>query len=159
MLIYLLVVGALFLTWSFFYYLTQWTLVKLKVKQEKRIYIKVLSATALSFIVFSILLPMIVMYIIGYEKSRKFTRERWCEMPAKRYETRKNLVKSKLLMQKSKGNIKMLLDDPTSENDSLQQWVYDLGMSSAGLGFQFNTLILKFRNDTVVQADIAEYID
>jgi len=63
---------------------------------------------------------------------------------------RDDLVNNGMLEQKSKKKVIEIIGLPDYSSDTSNIWRYDLGMSGAGLGFQFNTLHITFENDRVV---------
>lgn len=156
----LLISGAgLILFWYGSYRVFRWLLAKGKMNIADKMFTGILMSTGLTFFVAIEMFPRAVLYLITYEKQYRFSRERWCADPSRRYLMRKHIMKSGLLHMKSKQEIQTLLDPPTWRNDSLQRWIYDLGMGSAGFGVSFHSLIVTFKNDTVNKAELGEVFD
>ena len=93
-----------------------------------------------------------------YEPQYDFDREKWFADKHSRFEMRDDIVESRILKGKSKSEIIELIGKPVS-NDSTELWTYDLGMSDAGLGWQFNYLELTFENEQVSSVKKLEIID
>ena len=93
-----------------------------------------------------------------YEPQYDFDREKWFADKHSRFEMRDDIVESRILKGKSKSEIIELIGKPVS-NDSTELWTYDLGMSGAGLGWQFNYLELTFENEQVSSVKKLEIID
>ena len=93
-----------------------------------------------------------------YEPQYDFDREKWFADKHSRFEMRDDIVESRILKGKSKSEIIELIGKPVS-NDSTELWTYDLGMSGAGLGWQFNYLELTFENEQLSSVKKLEIID
>ena len=68
------------------------------------------------------------------------------------------IIESKILQGKSKTDVFKTIGSPEVK-DSTGIWKYDLGMSSAGFGLQFNFLELTFSHDKVSTVNLIEVID
>lgn len=84
-----------------------------------------------------------------YEPQFDFDKEKWFADKHSRYKMREDIIESKILEGKSKSEIVEIIGKPES-NDSIELWTYDLGMSDAGLGWQFNYLELTFKDGKVI---------
>ena len=71
---------------------------------------------------------------------------------------RDDLVKSNILIGKTKNEVIQLIGRSESA-DSTDIWTYNLGMSSSGLGWQFNSLQLIFENGIVIDVEKQEQMD
>lgn len=107
-------------------------------------WIGTLFLTPLIYVCFVIM----IFYVITYEPSRNFNKERWFSDTEKRYEMRDDIVKSKILLGKTKSEIIELIGRP-GKGDSTNVWNYDLGMSGNGFGWQFNNIELTFIDNIV----------
>ena len=61
---------------------------------------------------------------------------------------RDDIVNSNILKSKTKQELIQLIGKPDIK-DSTNIWIYDLGTSGAGLGWQFNSLKITFKNREV----------
>jgi hypothetical protein len=93
-----------------------------------------------------------------YEPQYDFEKERWFADKNARFKMRDDLVNSGILNGKSKSEIIELIGKSQS-NDSTEIWTYDLGMSGAGFGWQFNSLKLTFENGKVSDVKKQEIVD
>ena len=93
-----------------------------------------------------------------YEPQYDFDKERWFADIHSRHEMRDDLIDSKILEGKSKSEIINTIGE-SEKKDSTDVWTYDLGMSGAGFGVQFNYLKLTFENDLVSMVEKIEIID
>lgn len=71
---------------------------------------------------------------------------------------RDNLIKSRILNGKTKSEIVELIGKSEGD-DSTDIWTYNLGMSGAGFGWQFNSLQLTFKNGKVADVKKQEIVD
>jgi len=96
-------------------------------------------------------------YIYNYYSDRDFNAKAWETNKFKRYEFSKNLINSKLLLNKSKKEVKILLGKPESivESDS---WEYFLGEEPSfvlyGAEFKLMVHFKKGKVDNVGQQSI-----
>ena len=93
-----------------------------------------------------------------YEPQYDFEKERWFADKNTRFEMRDDLVNSEILNGKTKSEIIELIGKSESA-DSTEIWTYDLGMSGAGFGWQFNSLQLTFENGKVSDVKKIEIAD
>ena len=133
-------------------------LLKRRIKDEKK-------RNATSVIITIILAPILYVGIITaffsylfHEPQFDFEKERWFANERKRFEMRDDLVKSNILIGKTKNEIIQLIGRSESA-DSTDFWTYNLGMSSSGLGWQFNSLQLIFENGIVIDVEKQEQMD
>lgn len=71
---------------------------------------------------------------------------------------RDDIVESGLLQDIEKSEVIWILGKP-ERGDSTDIWVYDLGVSQAGFGWQFNDLQVHFENDIVKRVEVIETVD
>lgn len=93
-----------------------------------------------------------------YVPQYDFDREKWFADKHSRFEMRDDIVESEILIGKSKSEIIDFIGNPEF-SDSTKIWTYDLGMSGAGFGWQFNSLELTFKNDKVEEVKKIEIVD
>lgn len=141
------------------FFVLRWTLKRI-IKTDKDL------RTALTWIGTIVLTPLIYFGLIialfsamFYEPTRDFDKEKWFADKEKRYEMRDDLVNSEILKNKNKKEVADILGLPDFETDTTNIWNYDLGTSGAGLGWQFNTLLITFDNDRVTKVEKQEIVD
>jgi len=93
-----------------------------------------------------------------YEPQYSFDKEKWFSEKHKRFEMRDDIIDSKILEGKRKFEIIDLIGKPDS-GDSSDNWTYNLGGSSSGFGWQFNSLELTFNRDKVEKVKKIEIVD
>ena len=71
---------------------------------------------------------------------------------------RDDIVESEILIGKSKSEIIEFIGKPEFK-DSADVWTYNLGMSGAGFGWQFNFLEVSFENGKVSKVKKNEIVD
>lgn len=64
------------------------------------------------------------------EQNHKFSKRKWEHNPDDHYQIAEDLVKKKLLINKSETEVIDLLGEPTNRYDSLNFWRYNLGVES-----------------------------
>ncbi len=129
-------------------------------------YIKNQKHRKLSTIIGTIILTPILFYgiiyiflsYIFYEPQYKFDKEKWFSERNKRFEMRNDIINSEILIEKSKNQVLNLIGEPT-KGDTSDVWSYRLGMGGGGVLFQFNELVVTFKNDTVRTVEKLEIIE
>lgn len=128
------------------------------IKDKKiRNWISVGGTVIIAPIVYFGLVIMFFSYLF-YEPQYDFDTEKWFADKHSRYEMRDDIVESKILEGKTKIEIIKFIGKPKMQ-DSTDLWKYDLGVSGAGFGWQFNYLELTFENDKVSKVNKIEIID
>lgn len=103
--------------------------------------------------------------IVMHEPELDFNAAEWNHNVMDRHLMGKNLLESKLLLNKDSNKILQILGQPMPaannnyhiHTDSI--WDYDMGSGSAGFGFEFHTLRLTFENGKVVGVQHHTMID
>ena len=92
-----------------------------------------------------------------YVPQYDFDRQKWFADKHTRFEMRDDIVENEILIGKSKSEIIDFIGNPEF-GDSTKIWTYDLGISTAGFGWQFNNLELTFKNEKVKEVKKIEII-
>ena len=95
-------------------------------------------------------LILLLICYIEYIPESTFNEQKWCTETASRYKMRDDLIDNQILKLKNKSEVVTLLGNP-SNSTSDNQWIYDLGISSAGFGVQFHSLQITFKNNVVAK--------
>lgn len=128
-------------------------------KGRKGIRYSVITTLIATPILFYIAIVSVLFFkLFAPEFQKDFDRTAWTEIKELRYEMRDDLVESKILENKTKTEVVKLLGEP-DRKDSTGIWTYDLGVSKAGFGWQFNDLKIHFNNDRVEETELIEIID
>lgn len=139
------------------YFILKW-LLKRFIVDTKALKITSIVGTIILSPLLYIGLILIFMSYLFYQPQYEFNKSKWIASKHLRYEMRDNIVESRILNGKSKSEIIELIGK-SENNDSLDIWIYDLGMSGAGFGWQFNSLELSFKNGQVNNVRKIEIID
>tara|TARA_R100000306_G_C4324332_1_gene116848 strand:- start:239 stop:724 length:486 start_codon:yes stop_codon:yes gene_type:complete len=118
--------------------------------------ITTLIATPILFYISIVSVLFFKLFVPEFQKD--FDKTSWTELKELRFEMRDDLVESKILENKSKAEVIDLLGEP-DRKDTTGTWTYDLGVSKAGFGWQFNDLKIHFDNDRVEETELIEIID
>jgi len=97
-------------------------------------------------------LAILIFSIIEYYPNRDFDKGRWLNDRETRYELSKNIIESKMLIGKTKTEIRRLLGDESNKDD-VDQWQYYLGFKPEILDIDPSTLIIDFKNDRVINVE------
>ena len=128
------------------------------IKNDKvRIWTSAIATLILGIAVYIGLVSALFSYLF-YEPQLDFNKEKWDTDKKSRFEMRDDIVESEILIGKSKSEIIEFIGKPEF-NDSTDVWNYNLGMSGAGLGWQFNSLEVSFENGKVSKVKKNEIVD
>jgi preprotein translocase subunit YajC len=139
------------------FFILRWILKRFIKNKKARNWTSIVATLIVAPILYFGLIIGIFSYLF-YEPQYDFKKERWFADKNARFEMRDDLVNSRILIGKSKSEIIDLIGKSDS-NDSTENWTYDLGMSGAGFGWQFNYLKLTFENDKVSDVKKQEIVD
>ncbi|WP_179377379.1 hypothetical protein [Winogradskyella wichelsiae] len=139
------------------FFILRWILKRFIKNKKTRNWISILGTIIIAPILYIGLVMAFFSYLF-YEPQYDFKKERWFADKNARFEMRDDLVNSGILIGKSKSEIIDLIGKSES-NDSTEIWTYDLGMSGAGFGWQFNSLQLTFENGKVTDVKKYEIVD
>ena len=119
---------------------------KNSISRKSAVWIVVVTLTLISIIFFGFI----------YNTGKSFTKRDWLKDKDGRHYMATDLIRSKILIGKDSNEVKQLLGHPFSRSDSTYQpgfrndWFYEMGGGSFGLGFGLHILIVKFDNTRVV---------
>jgi predicted histidine transporter YuiF (NhaC family) len=111
---------------------------------------KIATWTATIILTPIIYLGLILLIFNSYYKSRDFGKQQWVIDKDKRYELSDKLITSKILIGKSKAEIRQLLGDETDNQDTLNVWSFELGFKPDIGNIDPSYLHIEFKNDKVV---------
>ena len=92
----------------------------------------------------------IVFTILFREPTRDFERTTWSTDSTNRYQMADDIIKSKILIDKTPAQLQEILGNPTYKYPKLNKWHYHMGWGSGGLGFMFHVLEVNFNKDKVI---------
>lgn len=106
-------------------------------------------ATIIAAPILYILIFLVIICYITYYPSKDFNQQQWMINKEKRYELSQNIIDSKILIGKSKGEIKQMLGDEGNLENS-DYWGYDLGFRPQLFGIDPDILNIEFKNEKVI---------
>lgn len=146
------------------FFVFKWIIGKFILRKNLNIILSLLSTLILTPIVYSILIiSFFSILFYEYHPESKFDSIKWSENKNDRHEMRKDIIESGILLGKTKTELVELLGTPNNNfkisNDTLQNWIYNLGSEGHGFGWKFHNLNLYFKNGKVVKVENSEFID
>ena len=127
-------------------------------KFTKTIYGKLIATIVLALVLY-LATVNIFFRILFHEPSKEFDKATWKADTVKRYQMADNIINEKILISKDSSQVKELLGIPAWKNDSLQTWIYDMGMGGGGLGFLFHQLKVEFSDNKVIHVIHGKIMD
>jgi hypothetical protein len=91
-------------------------------------------------------------FSVSYYPNRDFDKQKWSGDKDKRYKLSKDIIQSKMLIGKSKAQVRQLLGDE-GNNDSLNVWTFCLGIRPELFNIDDSYLQIEFNNDKVVNVE------
>jgi hypothetical protein len=138
------------------YFVLNWILKRYITNSKSRIRVSIIGAIFLAPVSY-LLLAIAFFSFLFYEPQYDFDEQKWFADKNGRFEMRDDIVESEMLKNKDKTQIVKLIGKPDTETSDV--WTYDLGMSGAGFGWQFNSLKLTFKNGKVSEVKKIEIVD
>lgn len=96
-------------------------------------------------------LAMLLIFIMEYYPKQDFNKKEWLNKN-KRYEYSDDIIDSKMLINKSKNEVRKILGDE-SNLDTSDTWYYDLGFRPELLNIDPYSLEVDFNNGKVVKVE------
>lgn len=119
----------------------------IKANQTRKLatYLATLIATPIIYV------GLIALFIFGisYEPDKKFNKSQWLANKEERYLMANDIIEEKMLLGKDTNQVKQIVGTPNWKDNTTQQWTYDMGTGTGGLGFLFHNLIVTFNNNKV----------
>jgi hypothetical protein len=90
-----------------------------------------------------------------YYPKHDFDREKWLSNKEKRYEMSKDIIEAKLLIGKSKNEVRQMLGEENNGSNANEDdyWRYYLGYVPAVIGIDYDVLDIYFENGKVVRVE------
>lgn len=89
-------------------------------------------------------------FCISYYPKHTFSRERWVNNQEQRYELSHDMINSKMLLGKTKTQVRQLLGD-SGEADESDEWYYYLGYRPQLFNIDPDVLDIEFKNGVVIR--------
>lgn len=134
------------------FYFWRWLFKKFVKVDAKR---KIATWLATIFLTPIIYVGLVLLWVfsISYYPTHDFDRQKWLNDKDKRYELSGNLIKSKMLIGKSKIEIRQLLGDESDNKDSFNVWTFGLGIRPALFNIDDSYLQVEFLEDKVINVE------
>lgn len=139
----LLILGIpIFFFWS-------WLLKKF-IKVDKARKIATWSATILVTPLIYVEIIMLWLFIISYHPNHNFDKEKWVANKEKRYELSDDIIDNRILIGKTKSEVRQLLGNEGNTNES-DYWHYYLGFRPGFLNIDPDVLDIQFKDGKVIK--------
>lgn len=120
------------------------------ITDKKKLNIATWTATTIATPIIYVGLVMLWIFSISYYPSKDFDRQKWLTDKEKRYELSEEIIESKMLIGKTKAEVKQILgDEENIENSNL--WNYYLGYRPQLFGIDPDVLDIEFENGKVIR--------
>ena len=129
-----------------------WKLVlKMFIKNVKKRKIAILIGTILAIPLIYVALTTSLYMGLSYYPNRDFDQKEWFEDHNKRYELSSDIIRSKMLIGKTKAEVRRILGNG-GHKDEHNRWGYLLGITP-GLSIDPEVLYIDFENGKVVKVE------
>lgn len=134
------------------YFLSRWILKRLKLGDEKnRKYFAIILATILSPLLYAGII-MIWIFSISYYPKTDFNKKEWNENKDERYKMSKDIIKSEILIGKTKTEVIELLGTEYYSHDE-NHMGYNLGFVPGLLNIDPDVLDIYFEKGKVIKVE------
>jgi hypothetical protein len=134
------------------FYFWRWLYRKYIPDGRKRKFLIWLSTIILSPIIY-VSIAFLFFFYLSYYPNRTFEKSRWDLYPDERYELTRDLIKSRLLIGKSRPEVRKLLGENAALLDSTNEWDFDLGYKPEIGNIDPSVLVVIFKNNHVVRVE------
>lgn len=131
------------------FFIWRWLLKKL-IKTDNTRKIATWAATVLTTPLIYIGIIMLWLFSMSYNPNYPFDKEKWLTNKDKRYELSADIIESKMLIGKTKSEIKQLLGDE-GNSDNSDYWNYYLGFRSGFAIIDASVLYIEFEDGKAVK--------
>jgi len=100
-----------------------------------------------------VVLILLWVFCVSYYPNRDFEKQKWFGDKEKRYELSKNIIESKMLIGKSKAQVRQILGNEPDNKDNFKFWRFELGVSPDFLNIDDSYLLVEFEGDKVVNVE------
>ena len=132
-----------------FFFIWRWLLKKF-IKTDNTRKIATWIATVVTTPLIYIGIIMLWLFSMSYNPNHAFDKEKWLTDKEKRYELSADIIESKMLIGKTKSEIKQLLGDEGNSYDS-DYWNYYLGFRSGFAIIDASFLYIEFEDGKVIK--------
>ncbi len=126
-----------------------WRWIFKKSRNETSTKIAIWIATIISTPIIYALLILLWFFFTSYYPNRDFNEKEWLANKDQRYEYSRYIIKSKMLIGKTKNDVRKILGDE-GNLDSNDNWYYELGFTPEIGNIDPDELDIEFKNGKVV---------
>jgi hypothetical protein len=139
----LIIIGMpTFFIWGWFF--------KKFIKTDKTKTLATWTATIAATPVIYVGIIMLWVFSISYHPTNDFDKEKWFADKEKRYELSENLIKSKMLIGKTKSEVRQILGNEGNTDES-NHWNYYFGFRPGFANIDSDVLDIEFKNEKVIR--------
>ncbi|MFD2907622.1 hypothetical protein ACFSX9_02630 [Flavobacterium ardleyense] len=131
------------------FFIWRWIFRK-SIKDKRKLNIATWTATIISMPVIYLGIIILWIFSISYYPSNDFDREKWLNDKEKRYELSEEIIESKMLIGKTKAEVKQILGNEENADES-DLWNYYLGFRPQLFGIDPDVLDIEFKNGIVIK--------
>jgi outer membrane protein assembly factor BamE (lipoprotein component of BamABCDE complex) len=129
------------------YYICRWLLKKyIQVEKTRKIASWTTTIIATPIIYFGIIL--LWLFSMSYHPTNDFDKQKWFANKETRYEISEDIIKNKMLIGKTKSEVRQLLGDEGNNNES-NHWDYYLGFRPGIANIDPDVLDIEFKDGKV----------
>lgn len=129
------------------YYIFHWLLKKfIQVDKTRKIATWTATLIATPILYFGLILLWLIS--MSYHPTNDFDKQKWFENKESRYEISKSIIESKMLIGKTKSEVRQLLGDEGNKDES-DYWNYYLGFRPGFANIDPDVLYIKFKDGKV----------
>lgn len=131
------------------FFIWAWLLKKF-VRTGKRLKIATWAATIVMTPLIYCGLIMLWFFGMSYHPTSEFNKEKWFADKEQRYEMSEDIIKTKVLLGKTKSEIRQILGDEGNTDES-DYWSYYLGFRPGFANIDPDVLDIEFKNGKVIE--------
>jgi hypothetical protein len=134
------------------FYFWRWLLKKfISVSKTRKIWTWI--ATIIFTPIIYVGIVLLIFFRMEYYPNKSFDKQTWLQDTHKRYELSKDIIESKMLIGKTKSEVRQLLGDDAGNKDSFDTWYYGLGIRPEFGNIDDSYLLIEFKNDKVINVE------
>lgn len=125
-------------------------LLKKYIKVDRTRKVATWAATIIATPLIYVGLILLCIFSISYYPNRDFNKQKWFDNQDKRYELSKDIITSKMLIGKTKLQVRQILGDEGENKESFNVWTFGLGVRPKLFNIDDSYLQVEFDSNKVV---------
>jgi hypothetical protein len=130
------------------YFFSRWALKRFIQDEQKRKVATWIATVVLTPLVY-VSIVVTVLLCVSYYPSREFDSQQWLADQEKRFEFSEDIIARKILIGKTKAEVRLLLGDE-GNTDVSDHWTYYLGFRPQFINIDPDVLVVEFKDGVVV---------